>query len=71
MGYKEKLDRGERGSKVFSSSSSSSSSSIPGGGCSVSGFCGDLLVFWGDSLGRCFLAGSGTGASAQGHEMYE
>lgn len=56
MGYKEKLERGERGSKVFSSSSDS----ISGGACSD---------FWGDSLDLRFLDGSGTGVSAQGHEM--
>lgn len=42
MGYREKLDRGERGSKVFSSSSSSSTA---GAGCSVFVFWGDLLDF--------------------------
>lgn len=61
MGYREKLERGSRGSKVFSSSSSSSGG---GAGCSEP-------AFWGESLGLCFLEGSGTGTgvSAQGHEM--
>lgn len=69
-GKREKLERGDLGSKVCSASSSWSSSPFDSFFSSlVASVCSGVGDFCGEPLDLRFLAGSGTGVSAQGHEM--